>query len=101
MSIEDDVKHAKSIRSKKDAINFLRRRNGRWDRINERRAELIDKDVYTNSLTPEEKKELESLQALTGRLVELAHPRRPAIRKLDKILKKLEAAIGAKNEDRS
>lgn len=90
MSLSDDIQHAKSIHTKKDAINFLRRRNGRWDRINARRAELIDKDVDTESLTTDEKQELDSLQALTGRLMELAYPRLPVIRKLDEILEELE-----------
>lgn len=91
MALEDDVKHARSIRSKKDAKNFLRRRNGRWDRINTRRADLIHKDVYNEPMTADEKKELESLQALTSRLINLAFSRPTMNRKLDKLLAKLEA----------
>ncbi len=96
MSLVDDIKHAKSIRSKKAAKNFLRRRNGRWARINARRAALIHEDVYNDSLTDEEKKELESLQKLTSRLMELAFPR-PKMDNLDRLIKKLEAKHAGTN----
>lgn len=97
MSLEQDIKHAKTIRSKKDAKNFLRRRNGRWDRINARRHHLIHEDIYNDSLTAEEKKELELLQKLTSRLIELAFPRRPMNNYLDKVLKELEAKHAGTN----
>jgi hypothetical protein len=60
-----------------------------WGKMNQRRAELIDKKVYS-SLTAEEEAELEELQRKTREAIDKAHPLPPsdlaALRRLEEEL---------------
>lgn len=91
MGLPEDIRHAKRIHTRKDAINFCRHRGGRYARINGRRHELIDRKCQTSlGLTPEERKELDELQKLVGKLVCMAYPFPKLTTKLREFLMKLK-----------
>ena len=65
-----------------------------WVMMNERRGELIHRNIY-ESLTPEEQSELSYLQHYSGIAVQVAFPWRPPI--TSQQLEELEARLNAKN----
>lgn len=62
-----------------------------WPILNKRRFHLIRRDVRNEYLTPEEQKELEDLQQLASRYIQLVAPGPPDIdEKMERLLKEMK-----------
>jgi hypothetical protein len=77
--------HFKDVISLQDfvAINYD------WDTVNERRCDLIEKKISRQTMTDDERSELEHLQDLADLLIELKDPY--PIKQLDEFIEKLKA----------
>jgi hypothetical protein len=67
-----DLKRSAKMLTKDSCRRFAKRAT--YERINERRGELIHRDVYDHDLTEEETAELKALQKEVRRLVNVAFP---------------------------
>ena len=73
--MQKDLRTARKIVTQDSARRFVKRAT--YSRINERRAELIDRDVFDKNLNHDEINEMRILDQEVDRLTSLAYPLPP------------------------